>query len=282
MNLIAVTRLLAIAGLLLLPPVAMAYEEALPRYALIIGNGDYDFSPLANPANDASDMAEKLRKLRYKVTLVTNQEPGEFRKTVAGFYQSITESNAVSLFYYAGHAVQLRNKNYLIPVKAEVNSEADIRRLAYPMNDLFAALKRSNSEQNIIILDACRNNPFEVRAGTEGNRGLARVTREKSKKLSELAVGLAPVEAPPGTLVAYATEPGNVAEDGRGRNGTYTRALLRHISKAETAEALFKKVRKDVLRETRNRQTPWEHSSLLETFYFSPPKNREVPNFVTF
>ncbi|MFT5483972.1 MAG: putative caspase-like protein [Halieaceae bacterium] len=279
---INVLRLLAFTSLLLSTTMTLAYEEALPRYALIIGNGDYDFSPLKNPANDARDMAKKLRKLRYKVTLATDQEAEQLRTTVVDFYKSIDETNAVSLFYYAGHAVQLGNSNYLIPVAAEINSEDDIRHIAYSMNDLLSSLRNSNSDQNIIILDACRNNPFMTTENKQGTRGLAWIDLSENKGFSEFAGGLAPVEAPPGTLVAYATEPGNVADDGRGRNGTYTKALLRHIGKAETAEALFKKVRKDVLKQTRRQQTPWEHSSLVETFYFSPPKSREVPNIVAF
>ena len=275
-------RLLTITSLMLSTTMALAYEEALPRYALIIGNSNYHFAPLKNPANDARDMAKKLRKLRYRVTLATDQESEQLRTSVVDFYNSIEETNAVSLFYYAGHAVQLGNSNYLIPESAQISSEDDILRMAYSIDDLLSSLRNSYSDQNIIILDACRNNPFMVGESSEGTRGLAWVDLSQKKGFSEFAGGLAPVEAPPGTLVAYATEPGNVAEDGKGRNGTYTKALLRHIGKAETAEALFKKVRKDVLKQTRRQQTPWEHSSLVETFYFSPPKTREVPNIVAF
>lgn len=256
-----------IVGGIALP--CFAYNEALPRYALVIGNSHYDFAPLKNPANDAKDIAEKLRKLRYTTTLATDLSPQQFRETVAEFYNSIAQSNAVSVFYYAGHGVQMRNTNYLIPVEVAIDNPTELIDNAYSISELLTALTDSSSEQNIIILDACRNNPFKQR-------------RNVTPQLTELQQGLAPVEAPPGTLIAYATEPGNVAEDGRGRNGTYTKALLRHITKSETAEELFKKVRKDVLKATNNRQTPWEHSSLLETFYFAPPKNKKIPNIVNF
>ncbi len=256
---------------LVLPLQLFAYSEALPRYALIIGNSSYDFAPLKNPANDARDIADQLTRLGYKTTLALDVGPEQFRQTVQDFYQSIREENAVSVFYYAGHGVQLQSINYLIPVNSPIESPAQLASNGYPVTELLAALHDSVSHQNIVILDACRNNPFK------------RSKRNDSQVVElQLEQGLAPVEAPPGTLIAYATEPGNVAEDGRGRNGTYTKALLRHIGKAETAEELFKKVRKDVLQATRNRQTPWEHSSLLETFYFAPPKNDKIPNLVNF
>lgn len=254
---------------LLFHPASQAYDESLPRYALVIGNSNYDFAPLKNPVNDARDVAKNLRKLRYKTTLATDLNPQQFRDTVASFYHSIAEDNAVSVFYYAGHGIQLQNTNYLIPVDAPIQSPKELIDSAYSINDLIAELEQSLSNQNIIILDACRNNPF-------------RKTATVTAQLREIQAGLALVEPPPSTLIAYATEPGNVAEDGRGRNGTYTRALLKHFTRSETAEELFKKVRKDVLQATNNRQTPWEHSSLLETFYFAPPKNKKIPNVVGF
>lgn len=239
------------------------FEEDLPRYALLIGNGNYQTYPLKNPGNDTKDMARKLKKIGYKVTVARDLTKKNFRDTVSVFYSSIEEEGAVSIFYYAGHAMQLDNVNYLIPVDTSFDSRSDIENQSYSMKSLLRVLKRSNSEQNIIILDACRSNPFR-------------------NELSSLDRGLAPVEAPPGTLVAYATEPGSTAADGKGRNGIYTGALLEHIERAETAEALFRKVRKDVLKATRGRQTPWEHSSLIDTFYFAPPKARAIPDIVGF
>ncbi|WP_334079300.1 caspase family protein [Microbulbifer sp. M83] len=246
-----------------------AYDEALPRYALVIGNSDYAFAPLRNPVNDARDMAKKLRKLRYRTTLATDMNPQQLRATVAEFYRSVSGDNAVTVFYYAGHGVQLQNSNYLVPVGVSIDDPMQLVANAYSINELLREVEQSGSSQNIVILDACRNNPF-------------RKTRAVESQLRQIQAGLAMVEAPPSTLIAYATEPGNVAEDGRGRNGTYTRALLRHITRAETAEELFKRVRRDVLRATDNRQTPWEHSSLLETFYFAPPRNKKIPNVVSF
>lgn len=263
--------------LLLFSPVSHSYEEVLPRYALIIGNSDYQFAPLKNPVNDARDMSATLEKLRYKVKLALNQNPEQLRQSVKDFYQSIKEKNAISLFYYAGHAIQADNINYLIPVNAQISSYKKMKSESLSINDVLYAIKRSSSHQNILILDACRNNPFKPVAGSK-----SRSLNITDKKLLSVNTGLAPVKAPTGTLIAYATEPGNTASDGDGKNGAYTSALLRHIGKAETAEALFKEVRKDVLYDTDNRQTPWEHSSLIEKFYFMPPSNEEIPDIVSF
>jgi uncharacterized caspase-like protein len=257
---------------------AIAYEDVVPRHALIIGNSDYKFSPLKNPVNDARDMGRKLKSLRYKVTVALDQDPVRMHKVVMDFYRGIEEDNAISLFYYAGHAIQADNINYLIPVNAKITSYESLKSESLSVNELLYALKQAASKQNIIILDACRNNPFEIKKTDPNGRGLAM----SDDKLTQLTRGLAPVEAPTGTLVAYATEPGNVAKDGKGRNGTYTAALLKHIGNAETAEALFKKVRREVLATTNNRQTPWEHSSLIETFYFMPPSNKEIPDIISF
>lgn len=140
------------------------------------------------------------------------------------------------------------------------------------------SLSYSSSKQNIIILDTCRNNPFEINKSNKNGRGL----NVSDKGLKPLPSGLAPIEAPTGILIAYPTELGNTASDGKGLNGTYTSAMLRHITKSETAEVLFKEVRRDVLYATHNRQTPWEHSSLTEKFYFIPPSNEEIPDIISF
>ncbi len=223
-------------------------------------------------------MASKLKSLRYKVTVAVDQDPVQMHDVVTDFYLGIEGDDAISLFYYAGHAIQADNINYLIPVHAKITSYEALKSQSLSVNELLYALKQAASKQNIIILDACRNNPFVIKQPDSGGRGLA----ISDDELTQLARGLAPVEAPTGTLVAYATEPGNVAKDGKGRNGTYTAALLRHIGNAETAEALFKKVRRQVLASTNNRQTPWEHSSLIETFYFMPPSNEEIPDIISF
>lgn len=280
--------LLLLAGLLLFTQSGFAYEARSDRHALIIGNSAYTIAPLANPANDAADLARKFRKMKYKVTVGLDQRSDELARTIEAFYSSVSGDNPITVFYYAGHAVQVDGVNYLLPVDEDIDSVETLVKSGYSLNRLLIEMKRAASEQNVIILDACRNNPLEVaslsgdgrgvkiQAGNDATRRMAERVRE------ELRAGLAQVEAPAGTLVAYATEPGNVALDGRGRNGTYTRALLKHINRAETAEELFRRVRRDVLAATKRKQTPWEHSSLLEPFYFRQPRNQGIPDIVTF
>lgn len=261
-----------------LPVHSFAYESVLPRYALVIGNSEYKFSPLKNAANDARDMAAVLGRLRYDVSLLLNKEPDALRQGVYDFFNNIKEPDAITLVYYAGHAIQADNVNYLIPVNAGITSFEKMKDVSFSIDELLRVLKHSISKQNVIILDACRNNPFKAASSKDKSRGLV----VADEKLMSLGSGLAPVEAPRNTLIAYATEPGNTASDGKGKNGVYTAALLRYIEVSETAEALFKKVRKDVLASTRYRQTPWEHSSLTEKFYFIPPSNEEIPDIIGF
>jgi uncharacterized caspase-like protein len=265
-------------ALLFITSASHAFEEIVPRYALVIGNANYSFSPLKNPINDANDMASKLESLRYQVTLATDQNPQQMRTIIEQFYASITEPDAISVFYYAGHAIQADNVNYLIPVNAQISTVELMTERALSFNTLLTQLRGAASQQNIIILDACRNNPFKVAKTTSTGRSLTNL----DAKVVALSSGLAPIKAPTGTLIAYATEPGNIALDGRGDNGTYTSALLKYIDSSETAEELFKKVRKAVLRKTKNKQTPWEHSSLIDKFYFMPPSNEEIPDIISF
>lgn len=264
--------------LLFFTSIAHAFEQVVPRYALVIGNANYQFSPLKNPINDATDMSEKLTDMRYKVTLAVDQSPEQMQAIVSEFYNSITEPDAISVFYYAGHGIQADNVNYLIPVNAEISSLASMQQQALSFNTILTQLGNAASQQNIIILDACRNNPFKIDESQSASRSLAII----DSSVATLSAGLAPIKAPSGTLIAYATEPGSIALDGKGNNGTYTSALLRYIDNSETAEVLFKKVRKAVLKKTKKRQTPWEHSSLIDKFYFMPPSNEEIPDIISF
>lgn len=256
---------------------AFTFEEVVPRYALIIGNANYQYTPLKNPINDAKAMAKKLRSLRYDVTELHDQNPQQMQEALERFYESIKEDNAISLFYFSGHGVQANNINYLLPVNSNIASFDTLTSKALSTNKVLSALKKSNSHQHIIILDACRNNPFKVLLNNEGVVRSAVIEGNIAEHN-----GLAAVKAPAGTLIAYATEPGKAAFDGSGKNGTYTSALLSYIGKSETAEELFKKVRLQVLSKTNNKQLPWEHSSLTEKFYFSPPANEEIPDIPNF
>lgn len=225
------------------------------RVALVIGNGAYPSAPLKNPANDARDMAIALRKLGFEVIEKINAPQKEMNRAIAQFGDKLN-ANTVALFFYAGHGMQVRGKNYLLPIDAQISSESSVRAETVDVDavlDQFAA-----SPLNVVILDACRNNPFERRFRSTGG-------------------GLAQMDAPKGTLIAYATAPGKVASDGEGRNGLYTQELLKQLQTPElSVEAVFKRVRAGVARATGDAQIPWEASSLTGEFYFRPPRAAAV------
>lgn len=221
------------------------------RVALVIGNAGYkSVAPLKNPVNDATDVAAALKNLGFEVTLGTDLEQREMKRLIREFGQKL-KSGGTGLFYYAGHGVQLRGFNYLIPVNAEIASEADIDDLAVNLNLVLGLLDEAGNDLNIIVLDACRNNPF-------------------ARSVRSAADGLAQVNAPTGTLVAYSTAPGSVAHDGANRNGTYTEALLKQMRVPNlNITEMFQEVRKQVRQQTGGKQVPWESSSLEGNFYFA-------------
>lgn len=234
--------------------IAQAAGEA--RVALVIGNGAYTtLSPLKNPANDAELMTETLKTAGFDVDLVVDGDRRTMAVAVARFQERLSAAGpqAVGLFFYAGHGVQAEGSNYLIPVGASIDSEAMLRFDALEANDILRSMGRAGNRLNMVILDACRDNPF-----SSGFRSVSR--------------GLARVEAPRGSLVAYSAAPGEVAVDGSGDNSPYTAALAEAIrTPGLKAEEIFKRVRIAVGRATSARQTPWEESSLTGDFYFLPP-----------
>jgi hypothetical protein len=226
------------------------------RYALVIGNGDYQngVPKLPNPVNDANDMASLLKTMQFEVTLLTNASYIEVREGVRLFYDQLSngpKDQTVGLFYYAGHGVQFENENYLIPTDAEIKFEDDIVRMGFPVQRIVLnSMERSNSSLNIVILDACRNNPFPA------------TTRA-------LSSGLAEVQKAKGAFIAYATAPGSVASDGNGRNGLYTQELIKAMKiPGIPIEQVFKIVRRNVLKLSGERQYTWDSSNILGDFYF--------------
>lgn len=229
-------------------PPAAASER---RIALIIGNAAYPGAPLRNPVNDARDMAAALKGAGFQVTLRENIGLRAMAEAVRAFGDSM-RADGVAVFYFAGHGVQVKDRNYLLPVDADIQREDEIPYATLDVNQVLDKMDRARSRVNVVILDACRNNPF-----VRSFRGLGQ--------------GLAQMEAPIGTLIAYATAPGKVALDGDGRNGIYTRHLLANINRAGLpAELMFKRVREGVTAETKGVQTPWESSSLRGDFAFVP------------
>ena len=232
------------------------------RVALVIGNGDYHFSPLKNPVNDAREMAETLRALGFDVYYRENAGKRPMLDAMRAFVLR-SKLYDVRLFYYAGHGVQVDGKNYLIPTDADIQSEDDVPAKSADVNEMLERLGQNTSGMNIVILDACRNNPF-----ADGATVLADGRRLKFR--GPTPAGLAPVDAPTGTLVAFSTAPGAVAIDGAGAaHSLYTKHLLANLTTPGLpVEQLFKRVRVAVIQETRRQQVPWESSSLMGDFCF--------------
>ena len=227
-------------------------RDGRKRVALVIGNSNYASSPLKNPVNDARAMASLLRKLGFEVEEKSNLGYIALNEAIEGFGNRM-KSGGVGLFYFAGHGMQVQGYNYLVPVDAKINSENEVRYKAVDAGLVLAKMESAKSDVNIVVLDACRDNPF------------GRSFRSSSR-------GLANMEAPTGTIIAYATAPGKTAADGDGKNGVYTEALIRALeTPGLKVEEVFKQVRKLVLKKTANTQVPWESSSLVGDFHFLQP-----------
>lgn len=223
---------------------------ATPRTALIIGNSDYALMPLTNPENDAEDIAEKLESLDFEVIFAKNKSKAEMKALIRKFGEKLKQKGGVGLFFYAGHGLQIDGHNYLVPVDFKASVSYEVADAAVNSGLITGAMEEAANPLNIILLDACRDNPFPRK-----NRSSAR--------------GLARMDSASGTIIAYSTSPGDVAADGEGRNSPYTANLLKHMgSPGLTIEQVFKRVRVGVEDLTAGRQLPWETSSLRGDFYF--------------
>jgi len=227
------------------------------RVALVIGNSNYAESPLRNPANDATDMAQKLSELGFEVQKHTNVSRQSMRMAIREFGNKLKRAE-VGLFYFAGHGVQIGGINYLVPLGTDVSSADEVQDESINASAVLRKMESAGNKVNIVILDACRNNPFPSRFRSV-ERGLARM------------------DGPVGSFIAYATAPGAVAADGDGRNGLYTQYLLSALSQPGLSiEQVFKQVRNRVVLDTDGKQTPWESSSLMGEFVFAASANRVV------
>lgn len=231
------------------------------RVALVVGNGNYsEVSPLSNPERDARAVAATLERVGFDVILGVDMGIGEMRDAVRSFSE-IAEGAAVALFYYAGHGMQVGGKNYLVPVDATIDREADLDFATIELELVLRQLERSAGSR-VILLDACRDNPFETRLSR--SMGAARSS-------ASLGRGLAPVETDGGAFIGFATDPGEVAFDGIGRHSPFTQALLNHLeTPGLEINALMTRVRAEVFRETDRLQRPWSTSSLLNELYLAP------------
>jgi formylglycine-generating enzyme required for sulfatase activity len=232
------------------------------RIALVIGNSNYASGPLPNPANDAQMMADTLTSLGFDVIARRNADQNTMKRAIQDFGSRLEKGgpSAVGLFYYAGHGVQLNGRNYLIPTTAQIDREGDVEIEAVSADWVIEQMRYARNRLNIVILDACRNNPF-------------------TRSMRSVDHGLATMDAPAGILIAYSTAPGAVAMDGNGRDSPYTEALSAAMrNQHEPVEQVFKHVRVGVMSATANKQVPWESSSLTGDFYFAGPTTAATPN----
>ena len=246
------TVLLALLASSVLASAALAEK----RVALVIGNGKYEggIGALTNPPNDAKMMAEKLTALGFEVIKLVNGDQKAMKRAISQFGEKLVKAgpDSVGLFFYAGHGVQIGGENYLIPVGAEISKEADADIEAVSANGVIRQMEFAGNRVNIVLLDACRNNPL-TRSFRGGDRGLARM------------------DAPTGTFIGYSTAPGEVAADGNGKNSPYVVALSQELGQPGVPlEETFRNVRVRVMSDTADQQVPWDSSSLTGAFFFKP------------
>lgn len=225
------------------------------RFALIIGNADYAATPLRNAVNDARAMATTLRMVGFEVSTLENASLNAMKKAIDDFGDAL-RSGGVGLFYFAGHGIQVQGRNFLLPIGARIMGERDIEYESLDVGRVLGKMEDAGNPINVVILDACRDNPF---AGS----------------VRSAASGLAALDAASGTFVAYATAPGRTAADGTGGHGLYTEQLMRHLTTPGLkVEEVFKRVRVAVEQQSHGKQVPWESSSLTGDFYFAgaPPE----------
>lgn len=223
----------------------------MKQCALIIGNNAYPDAVLKNAVNDATDIAARLTELGFTCTLATDASHKEMDQNLSVFASHLS-LNEVGLFFFAGHGMQIDGENYLAAVDTNFERELDAKFSCLPLNKVIETMELGSGRTSIIILDACRNNPYERRW-----RGAA-------------LRGLAPVYAPKGMIIGYATSPGQVASDGNGRNGAYSEAILSHLNQQDLSiETFFKRVRNSLSSSTNGKQISWEHTSLMGDYFFN-------------
>jgi hypothetical protein len=245
-------------------PLAQAQDAGEHRLALVIGNANYRNAPLTNPVNDARLMEAVLKQAGFQVIKAENASLRETRRLVRDFGDRLKQRGGVGLFYFAGHGVQVKGENYLVSIDSDIRNEDEVAEDALNAQLVLEKMQSAGNRVNLVILDACRNNPFAVRSRASG-------------------MGLATMSAPSGSMVAYSTSPGSVASDGNGQNGLYTQHLAKVISNPGLpVEEVFKQVRTLVRRDSNNQQTPWENTALEGQFYFQPSQLAAIaPALVT-
>lgn len=256
-------KMTAIASMLLVFVSTQAIAAGLiaqARTALVIGNAAYQkVDPLKNSVNDAQDMRDTLKSLGFTVIYLEDAATqADMRKALDAFYEILNSQKGEGLFFYAGHGIQVKGENYLIPTQAKIDSESDVLYELLSVKQVFDKMQDARNPLNVIILDACRNNPFKGRG----------IFRDLDRD-TESSRGLAPVQAPTGSMVIFSTAANEKASDGSGRNGTYTKHFKEWIKKPNLkVEDVLKGVRNAVMLETGHKQVPYEYGGLLGDFCF--------------
>jgi hypothetical protein len=233
------------------------------NYALLIGNSHYSIGELDNPANDASDLANTLRAIGFETTVKVNVDANGMKSVIRDFGEKLKNNDGIGFFFFAGHGVQVNGENYMLPVGFPFKNEQEVEKNAVQANMILRYMEDSKNRVNVVVLDACRNNPF---------------IKTRSLKTR----GLAPMDAPSGSLVAFSTAPGTEASDGSGRNGLYTKHLMANVKvPGLTVEQVFKRTREGVEseseREIGRKQSPREESSLKggDMYFVAPVVKKE-------
>ncbi|MBI5319664.1 caspase domain-containing protein [Bradyrhizobium sp.] len=230
------------------------------RLALVIGNGAYSNAPrLANPANDAADIAQSLRSIGFEIVEGRDLDKRTMEQKIVEFGHKLDGAN-LALFFYAGHGLQVSGQNYLVPIDAKLQRAGDLSFETINVNQVLAQME-AEKRVNLVFLDACRDNPLA--------RSFARTLGDT--RSASVGRGLASIQSAVGTMIAYATQPDNTALDGTGRNSPFTAALLKHVATPGLeVRSMMTRVRADVLAATRDRQLPWDHSSLIGEVVLAP------------
>ncbi len=246
---------------------------ATNRYALVIGNSDYPFGQLRNPSNDAQDVASEFEKYGFDVDLKTNATAFQLKQSLDSLQSKLQSSRGIGIIYFAGHGVQFQAENFLLPVDVSTTSATELKRTALSLNTVVNTLDQAQNKLNLVILDACRNNPFKSSSLTSVSRGLQAEAKKEQDGLAPVAISVSS-----GTVFWYATRPGDVALDGSGRNSPFTSSLLQVLNNhAVPARSIISQVAIR-MRNLKINQQPWQEGIWLEDFHFDESSNhKNVP-----
>lgn len=246
------------------------------RAALIIGNSAYQYIiPLRNPYNDAIRLSEVFERLGFKVLCGTNMTKFEMDEYILLFSRQL-QSAEMATFFYAGHGIQIDSKNFLIPTDFDPSNKENPSSQLISLNKILYEMEK-NEQTSIIFLDACRDNPLNEQIALEVAKGRS-MDPDEGRGIKKVHRGLAKVEGKAGTLIVYATQPGNIALDGTGLNSPFTAALLEYLEEpGMEIRDILTNVRMEVMKKTEEKQIPWDHSSLIEKVYFKKKKRSFAP-----